>query len=282
MAKRVPCNPFENLKDFKTLDALVSHILFSIKVTQIKIVLPGGFDVNRINDPELLLPVFDILVGDATFNYIIFKAPEIIAQMKDRIEKVNLNPVADDKLRLYNEIVRDLSKSYQYFNSMNPIRYMSTCKWLIAYTEFVEGKPQTTELEYPNSKIDLRDEHWNIIENSFIIRRHLAEELLYMLTSEIDMLKESLASTQYKWKGENKYEIYELLQAIISSKRVDYVKGDEYTFSHDFLKLMGLNGDKLAYYKDKVLSRKKRVQFLEKMEECLEQYRIPKSKSRLK
>jgi hypothetical protein len=149
---------------------------------------------------------------------------------------------------------------------------------MISYTQYINGKHQTTEIEYPNSKMDLHNEHWNIIENNFIIRRQMVEELLYLVATEIDTINESLLSTQYKWESEDEYEIHELLQAIIASNRVRFIKGDVQTFSFDFLRLVGLQPERIAYYRDKVMNRKKRAIFLSKLEKQLEEYRIPSMK----
>lgn len=278
MAKRYPYNPFHGLKEFKTLETLNSHILHSLNVSQIKIVLPSEFDVTRIHDPEFLVPVYDILVGDANFNYILQQAAQIIEHVKDRINKLNKKPEPADKLLIYKKIHRNLTKSHKYFNSMNPIRYMSNCKWMISYNQYVNGQFQTTEIEYPNSKMDLRNEHWNIIENNFIIRRQMVEELLYLVSTEIDNINESLDATQYKWEGENQYEIYELLLAIIASNRVKFIKGNVHTFSYEFFKMLGLQPSDNSYLKGKVLDRKNRAIFIPKLEKYLQEYGISRNK----
>lgn len=272
MAERHPYIPFHGLKEFKTLETLISHILHSLDVSQIKIVLPGDFDTTRINDPKLLVPVYDILVGDANFNYILQQAAQVIEHVKERIKKLNKKPERADKLLIYKKIHKSLTKSHTYFNSMNPIRYMSNCEWMISYSAYVNGKHELVEMVYPNSKMDLQTEHWNIIENNFIIRRQFVEELLYMVTFEIETINESLVETQYEWKGENQYEIHELLLAIIASNRVQFIKGDVQTFSHNFLKMFGLQPKNIPYLRGKVMDRKNRAIFIPKLEKYLQEY----------
>jgi hypothetical protein len=278
MAERHPYIPFHGLKEFKTLETLNSHILHSLNVSQIKIVLPGDFDVTRLHDPELLVPVYDILVGDANFNYILQQAAQVIEHVKDRINKLNKKPEPADKLLIYKKLHRSLTKSHKYFNSMNPIRYMSNCKWMISYSKYVNGKHQPVEIVYPNSKMDLHAEHWNIIESNFIIRRQLVEELLYLVTTEIETINESLVANQYKWEGENQYEIYELLLAIIASNRVKFIKGDVHTFSYEFFKMLGLQPADIPYLRGKVMDRKNRAIFIPKLEKYLQEYGIPRKK----
>lgn len=272
--RRIPYYPFEELEDFSDLKSLISHILKSLKVSEVKVVMPAIFDTKLISDPQEILPVYDILVGDATFNYIRYKADYVLSNVKGRIEKVNQNSQLSiaDKLQLFEEVKKSIWYDYQYFNSMNPIRYMSSYKWKISFTEEENGKIVSKELDYPNSKIDLKDGHWNMIENTFLIRRHLLYEILYLIDVELQKLKEELADTKYTWLEEGPYEIYELLLSLIASKRVKYVKGDENTFIHDFLYLFGKSDEDFAYSRGKVLDRVHRSQFLLVLEEALKNY----------
>lgn len=272
--RRIPYNPFEELEDFPDLKSLINHILKSLKVSEVKVVMPVIFDTKLIHDHKAILPVYDILIGDATFSYIRYSADYVLKNVITRIEKIDQNTLLSfaDKLQLFEEVKKSIWLDYQYFNSMNPIRYMSSYKWKISFTEEENGKTVPKELDYPNSKIDLKDGHWNIIENTFLIRRHLLYEILYLIDVELQKCKEELADTKYTWQEKGRYEIYEMLLSLIASKRVEYVKGDENTFVHDFLSLFGKSDENFAYFRGKVLDRVHRSQFLQVLEEALTNY----------
>lgn len=214
-----PVNPFETLKDYPDLTSLINCILESIEVNEVKVVLPADFDKSLINHPEVLLPVREILIGNATFNYIRYRAQNILAGIQDRIEKINQDKSLSfsDKVTLFKKVKTDILYHCRYFDSMNPIRYMSAYKWKIVYTVEEDGKTVEKIEDYPNSKIDLQEGHWNIIENSFLIRKHLLYEILYLIDEELQMLEEELADTKYSWKENGRYEIYELIVALIAS-----------------------------------------------------------------
>ncbi len=279
MAQRLPYNPFEELNDFPSLRELAGHIVSSLEVKKITVLVPQSFDVKLIHDPDTLVPVFDILVGDATFNYIIYKAEYVLNNVKSRIERINANIELsyEDKFKLYNEVKKNIIHHYQYFNSMNPIRYMSSFKWKVRYSEEKDGKVTDHELDYVVSKIDLKKGHWNFLENTLLIRRHMLYEILNLIDVEIEKMIEELSDTKYEWKEKGSFEIYELLLALLASGRVDFVRGDERTFIRDFLSLFSLNDQKYAYSKGKVLDRETRTMFLQELSDALEKHGKPSS-----
>ena len=294
MSQRIPYNPFEELDDFPDLKSLMSHILKSLEVTTIKVVLPGIFDTTLIHDPQKILPVYNILIGDATFNYIRYRVEYVLSSIKDRIEKINQNSQLSftDKLRIFEEVKNWIQKEYKYFNSMNAIRYMSSYQWMISYTEEVDGTAVQKEMNYPNSKIDLRNKHWNIIENSFIIRRDLLSEIHYLVDEEIDKLEEELTETKYGWKSEVwEYQLNEIALSILVSGQLEIIKGTERTFVHDFLAFFSKTDKDFSYYKGKILDRSlprgkyqtrgRRSNFLNTLQESLENYRVPTEEKKL-
>lgn len=283
MSREFPNTPFEDLHDFSDLNKLTSHILESLRVKDITAYIPSIFDAKLINDPNAILPVHYIVVGNATFQYIRHKADYVISHINKRIRELNQNKELSftDRLQEYEGVRKNIDYDYRYFDSMNMIRYMSAYEWRISYTEEEEGRTILKEMTYPNSKLELTEGHWNEIEITFSIRRHLLYEILYLIDVEIQKLRTELTGTRYSWVGERPYELYELLAALLASERIKFEKGDRNTFSHDFLSLFSVSGKELAYPMDKVISRKTRSQFLKVLEEALER-RVTKdiSKSR--
>jgi hypothetical protein len=284
MNRRIPFNPFEDLHDFSELKTLTSHILHSLEVKEVKVRMPWGFNAGLHRSPLLPLSVQDILVGDATFGYIKHRAEYVLKNVANRIEKVNGDGSMSftDKSQLFSDVRKDIAFQYQYFDSMNPVRYMSSYTWKIVYSEAHNG--QTVEKEEPcvNSELDLKEWHWNVIENTLLIRRHLLYEILHLVDVELQKIQDRLAETRYVWESKEPYEIYELLLAILASNRVKIEKGDESTFAHDFLAFFHVSEKKLAYSRDKVLKRLKRSQFIPVLEDSLELFGKSSKKSNKK
>jgi hypothetical protein len=272
MEKRPRYNPFEQLKDFPDLKSLTRHILESVEVTEVVVRLPDGFDTTLIRAKDVLLPVADILVGNATFNYIRLRAEYIINEVKSRIALINQDDSLsfEDRFSLFKEVQKAILKQYYYFDSMNLIRYMTAYKWRIAYLVEVDGKTEQKVEDFVNSKIDLTEGHWNILDNTFAIRKHLLYEILILIDTEVSNLTERLTETSYKWKGKSPYDMHELALALIKIGRLEIIKGDENTFIHDFLKFFGITDEKLSRSKGKVLDRQQRSQFLIELEEALD------------
>src|SRR5438477_13178150 len=132
---RPPYNPFQNLNDLKDLKSLTNHILNSLKVEEVRAVLPDNFDKELIYAPGKL-PVDKILVGDATFEYIQHKVGDIMGAVKNQIRLTaddSTRGFADKALEL-SKIRKDILSQFQYFDTMNPIRYMSSFIWKISIT----------------------------------------------------------------------------------------------------------------------------------------------------
>lgn len=272
--------PFENVEEFSDLSKLSNYICESLKVKEVIVQLPGTFDPKLLNDPEALMPVNDIWIGNATFSYIKSRADRVLKSLNKCIEKINQDNQQSfaDKLQLFEEVKKGLWYEYQYFNSMNPIRYMSSYEWKINYTEEINGKTVPMEMDFPNSQIDLKAGHWNLIENTFLIRRHLLYEIIYLIDVEIQKLEDELKETKYIWKEKEPYEIHELVLAILASDRVEYVKGNEETFIRDFLSLFGKSDFKFSHSKSKVMKRVTRSRFLSVLEDSLENWGKKKTK----
>jgi hypothetical protein len=280
--ERRPYNPFEDLKDFKDLKSLSHYIVESIKVKEVKVVLPANFDKKLIHDPTTLVPVGLILVGNASFEYIRFKAAYILENVKVGIEKINQDTTMSlgDKYTEFWEIRRELLLDYQYYDSMNPIRYMSAYTWRISYTEFPDGKPVESVEDYPNSKIELNQGHWNEVENNFHIRRDLLSEILFLINTKMQELEQKLSGIKYSWitNDHEPYEIYELILALLESKRIDFGNGNQETFVHDFLQFFQMSDERFSYYRGKVLDRRQRSKFLPFLEKSLSNYPRGKGK----
>lgn len=278
MSRIFPNTPFEDLEDFTDVRELVMYILKSISVSEITAHVPSGLVPRLKEDPDFKLPIRYLVVGNATFNYILGKASYVLTNLKDRMNKLNQDADLsfDEKLEEYQGVRGKTWNDYQYFNSMNPIRYMSQYKWKISYGGIGDDQKEPGEEYVTNSILQLTDGHWTEIENTFLIRRHLLYEILYLIDVEVQKLRDKLAGTKYSWVGEKQYELYELLAALFASERIKFEKGDRYTFAHDFLSLFSLSDKELAYSMDKVMSRKTRSRFLKVLEESLEK-RVTKS-----
>lgn len=270
--RRRSYNPFEVLEDFEDLRKLVSHVLESLEVKIVKVRMPFGFIYSKIRNPLLLLPVTDILVGDATYEYIKHRAEYILDNTVKRIEKINTDKSLSfaDKFELFTDIRKSIEWHYRYYDSMNPVRYMSAFKWKIVYSETENDVTVEKEQSCVNSELDIKDWQWNVLENNLLIRRHLLYEIIYLLDVELEKLQSKLSGNKYTWESKEPYEIYELLYALLASKRIDLGKGNENTFAHDFLAFFGVSDLKLAYKKDKVMSRGTKSQFLPILMEAFE------------
>jgi len=269
----VPYNPFEDLHDFTDLKTLVAHILTATRVKAVKVPMPGDFDHKLIHDPDAILPVGELLVGDATFSYIRYRAKYIITKVKECISKINDDKLLSyaDKFQLFNGIKRDMLVDFRHFDTRNPIRYMSEYEWMIVVHKEVEGKYTQEEHSYPSTKLDLNAEHWNILENTFAIRRHLLYEIICLLNEELEKLSQELSETKYEWIGSD-LEIHELIQAINASKKIQIIRGDEKSFVHELLALLGKSDSRYSYFKGKILDRDVRSQFLPILTKGLEDY----------
>lgn len=269
--------PFEHLEDFTDIRKLVIHILQSIHVKEITAHVPSGVKKTLFKDPNYKLKIRYIVVGNASFNYILHRSEYLLSHLNDRIDKLNKNRDLsfDDKLKEYQDIRKSIWHEYQYFDSMNPIRYMSQYRWKISYMKIVKGQPTTHEENIANSLLDLNKGHWNEIENTFLIRRHLLYEILYLIDEEIQKIQTQLTDTRYSWDGKERYEIYELVVALLASNRVKIERGDENTFVHESLSLFGVSDDGYVVARNKILNRKQRSSFLTQMEDAFEKYNKP-------
>ena len=81
-------DPFVELEEFDNLSSLAKHIITSVEVQEVRVIIPNEFDVTLIHDPMQIVPVQEIIVGDATLEYIRFKAFYIIENVKSRINKI--------------------------------------------------------------------------------------------------------------------------------------------------------------------------------------------------
>lgn len=264
----------DDLEHFTGLKQLVIHILKSVEIKKVTVYLPSGFDIKLIDDPLVILPVNYIEVSNVTYNYVFYRAEKVLNNVKRQIEKLNdsIELSFDDKVEEYREIKRIVTQSYQYYDSMNPIRYMSNYHWQIRFMDVIDGKQDYVTIQYPNSKINLSNEHWNIVEKTFLIIRHLHYEILCLVDDEIQKLNDQLDRNNYSWEGKDTYEIYELIVALIASDRIKIAGGGEYTFVHDFLSFFGLSDSQYLKAKGKVLNRKKRSIFMTDLEKALEKY----------
>ena len=289
MEKRPLNNPFESLQDFGDLKSLVMHVIESTNIKEVVAILPHNLERKLIDDPAAILPVLDIIVGRATFPYIRHRADYVIAEIKDRIKKVNQDDGLsfEDKFQIFKDAKKLLWHDYQYFDSMNLIRYMSDYEWKIRYSIEIDGQINQEDHNYPSSKLDLNEVHWTNVERSFVIRRHLLFEIIFLIDVEIRRLEEELQETKYTWASEKwEYELYEILLAILISNRVEVIKGSEETFVVDFLRLFNKTDKDFVYYRGKILDRGKprgknrtigtRSLFLKSLQQYLEAYGKPK------
>jgi len=274
--ERKPYTPFEGLNEFTELKSLTHYIIKSVKVTQVKVLLPSDFDIKLIDDPKALVPVQEILIGNATFNYIRHRAAYVLNNVKERIQKIKKDSALSlaDRFNYYKETRQEILDHYKYFEPMNLIHFMSAYQWKIAYNIF-ENEKFVEKLEnYPSSKIDLKEDHWNLLEKTFIIRRDLLNEIVYLLDIEIDELRDAVADTRYIWKTQENYsfEIYELILALMNCGRIEIQKGTAETFIHDFLSFFGQSDKEFSYFRGKVLDRKDRSKFTKILEQSLDKY----------
>lgn len=274
MSRTFPNTPFEDLEDFTDIRELVMHILKSISVSEITAHVPSGLVPRLKEDPDFKLPIRYLVVGNATFNYILGKASYVLTNLKDRMNKLNQDADLsyDEKLKEYQDVRGKIWNDYQYFNSMNPIRYMSQYKWKISYGGIGEDQKEPGDEYVTNSILQLTDGHWTEIENTFLIRRHFLYEILYLIDEEIQKIQTQLTDTRYSWAGKERYEIYELVVALLASNRVKIERGDENTFVHEFLSLFGVSDDGYVVARNKVLNRTHRSIFLTDMEVAFENY----------
>jgi hypothetical protein len=284
MEKRPPYNPFEELNDFHDLNLLVNHILNSLKVEAVNVQMPPNFDKKLIYDPDAILPVPSLLEGNATFSYILHRSEHILEVVKKRIKEVNENSSLSiaDKFQFFEEIRKNIVFQHKYFDTMNPIRYMSAFEWRIVYTEEQGGKLKDVEMKYPNTKLDLKIEHWNQLDYTFRIRGHLLKEIIFFIDVEIDRIKEELKNTKYTWEGASwEYDICEIVLSLIASKKVNIEKGSERSFIHDFMEFFGKSDNKFSYYKGKIMGRDNRPKFLLELQTSLQncgKSSVPKSR----
>jgi hypothetical protein len=218
-----------------------------------------------------LLPVANILVGNATFEYIRYRAEYVINEVRSRIALINQNGSLsfEDKFSLYKEVEKAILKDYRYFDTMNPIRYMSSYKWKISYLVENDRKTEEKIENYVNSKINLNENHWNLLDNTFAIRRNLLYEVLVLIDREVADLTERLTETSYGWDPKSPYEMQELALALLSIGRLQIRKGDEATFIRDFLAFFGITDEKFSRSRGKVLDRLNPALFLSELEEAL-------------
>jgi len=270
MTQNTMTKSLDDLEHFTGLKQLVIHILKSVEIKKVTVYLPSGFDIKLIDDPFVILPVNYIEVSNVTYNYVFYSAEKVLNNVKRQIEKLNDNIELsfDDKMQEYREIKKIVTQSYQYYDSMNPIRYMSNYHWQIRFMDVIDGKQDFVTIQYPNSKINLSNEHWNIVEKTFLIIRHLHYEILCLVDDELQKLNDRLDGNNYSWVGKDPYEIYELILALIASEKIEITGGDEYTFVHDFLSFFGLSDSQYPRAKGKVLDRRHRTIFLTELEEA--------------
>lgn len=265
--------PFEDLTDFKMLSKFIVHILNSIKIEEISVIPPSGFDENQLRDPRSIIPIREILVGHATYNYIEYKAPNLFIHLENLVAAINQDEslsIADRK-NLFKDVLFNIQTDYPQFDSRNKLKYSTDVRWKVKYSKEQSGRMIELSEDYPASKLALSDAHWAYIDNTIAIRKTLLDDISFKITQQVESIETNLSRVKYTWQSNDRYDVYELLYAIISSNKVDFGDGNEHTFAHHFLALFGKDDKDLATIKRTVLKRKN-LKLLGEMADSLERY----------
>jgi hypothetical protein len=217
-------------------------------------------------DHNKILEVSNIAVGKHSNRELLVYSIDIIEVAKLHIDNLQKNrqESISEKIDIINDFKEHCSEWRNYFDSMNPIRFVNNVNFLI--------KSDNAQLGLPIQKIQFKKDQAEYISEAFSLRKSLFEELYILADKCYNTLANQYRTPgKYRLATENpEFALMELYLSFVYSKTVEFFEGNEESLFRDLCLFFGVEVKKFADTKAKILERQRPTIFLDRISSDLE------------